>query len=164
MSGGEFEQVATVPAGPGPDGPEYVQVHTGRLRKPASVQEWVAQQQAQLAQHTRLPAGRAVLGLLAEGDDADVRAAGRDLDEHQRKAVLDELRRLEAVARRDYPPAAAMVARIRAGWASRFGTGDRLIPAPVPVVKAAARQRAAAMWQEPPSAAQVAAAWAPGAR
>ena len=155
-----FEDVVREPAGPGPDGPEFVMVRTGRMRRPGSVDEWTAQQLGLLAQFSWLPAGRVVVSLLESGEGFDVAAAGKPLDDWQRKGVRDELAGLLASARRSYPAAAVLVTRMLAEWTRRWGDGERVLPPRGSVARPSGGPRPVPVAETGIDPERVAAAWA----
>ncbi len=155
------EQVDRVPQGPGATGePEYSVVRTGRPQRPGSAEEWRARQIQALAQFRHMPACAALAALLEAGEDADVKAAGKPLDDWQRRGVLDALGQLADAASRSYPPAAAVILRLQAAWRRQWPRCDgEVYPSRVREVKREPRARVISAADEPPSAGQLAAAW-----
>lgn len=148
-----------VPQGPGATGePEYSAVYTGRPQRPRSVEEWCARQIQALAQFRHMPACAALAALLEAGEDADVKAAGKPLDDWQRRGVLDALGELADAASRSYPPAAPLMQRLERAWRRQWGDRE-VIPPRGPVVKPGPRARVVCAADEPPTAGQLAAAW-----
>ena len=139
--------------------PVFETTWTGRMRRPESAAEWVAMQIALLGSVARaLPAGRAVARLLERGEDADIKAVGKPLDAHQRHGVLLELRRLEGVAQRTYPPASRLTMGLRRAWVSQWGDKEPF-PQRDPVVKRVARQRLVTLGETGLDPAAVGASW-----
>lgn len=153
------EQIDRVPEGPGPTGePEYSTVYTGRARRPESLEEWCGRRAHGLARFRHLPAVNALVLLLEAGQDADVKAAGKPLDDWQRNGVLTALGELADAARQDYPPAAAAMLRLQAAWRRQWGN-RQVIPPRVREVKPERRPRVVTGADGPPGIEHLAAAW-----
>ena len=153
------EQVDLVPAGLGASGePEYSLVRTGRARRPESAGEWCERRIAALRQFRHMPACAALIALLEAGEDADVKAAGRQLDDWQRHGVLTALGELADAAGQSYPPASALMLRLQAAWRRQWG--DRqVIPPRIREVKREPGMRVTSLVADPPGAGHFAAAW-----
>lgn len=128
------------------------------MKRPESPEEW-REQRITVLQRLVLPAAAAVVTLLEAGEDADVKAVGKPLDERQRWGVLTELGQLADAARRDYPPAARLVVALREAWARRWGDREPLPKRPQ-VVAREKRERPLSMAEDPPDAARVGESWA----
>jgi hypothetical protein len=119
------QQVTRRPAGVHPDGsPRWDVTFESRPRPPESVPEWVGQRVAALGMARTYPAGRVAVQLLEADGGAAVRAAvaaGRDLDDHQRWAVLQTLEKCLEVARGGYAPATGLMAERISAWTAKYG-------------------------------------------
>lgn len=103
--------------------PVYATTQHGRPRPPQSVAEWAEQRVAAL-NGTSGAASRAVVRLLLADGDQAVRAAvaaGRDLSEMQRWAVLQTLEKCKEIAR-EYPPATGLMDQLVTAWTAKHGS------------------------------------------
>jgi hypothetical protein len=109
------------PAGMTADGKPLTEtVWTGRWVPPTTVEEWAEQRIAALGNlGTDTKPGRAVIALLQAGDAADVKAAGKDLHQVDRYAVLQTLRAIAAAT--EYPPGSALMRKLLKAWLARWG-------------------------------------------
>jgi hypothetical protein len=116
-------------AGHGPDGPVYARTWTGRPRPPESLGEWAGQRVAALGEAALrgFPATRVTVALLealaADDSAAAVRAAvaaGRDLDDQDRYAVLATLEICRDKTR-EYPPSSGPMRDLVAAWVRKHG-------------------------------------------
>ena len=156
-----FEEVIRTRTGFGDDGQVmYETTLTGRIRRPESVPEWCAQRIAAMGLIARtLPGGRAVIALLEAGEDFNVKAAGRELDDWQRWGVRTELERLLGRARESYPPAARLLQPMLSAWTRAYGNREPLPPRAPRPVKVQAAQRAPSLAETGLDPAAVAASW-----
>lgn len=102
--------------------PTFSTIRHGYPARPESIAEWVHLAVATLGSMAPTYAqGRAVIALLEAGERADVKAAGRDLTEMQRWAVLKTLETMEGHAGAQYAPAVTLARGLRLAWVKQWG-------------------------------------------